>query len=112
MLRAQVREWISPARFAPEIVLAPQPPTQPHRAVIVARTIGGQDGTLLKWFAQPRSVPLGADIQHPQRALEYTARGNWLTPWAIFGRIFLGNMILNFLLYNLRRKLDRQWRGP
>src|SRR6516225_255467 len=44
----QVREWISPAPATPRLVLAAQPPAQPHSGVVVECPIRGADGTYLK----------------------------------------------------------------
>src|SRR6516165_4431883 len=35
----KVREWISPALASPDLVLDAQPPAQPHRCVVVERSI-------------------------------------------------------------------------
>src|SRR4051812_29854018 len=40
----KVREGISPALAAPDLVLGPQPPAQPHRCVGVERPIRRVDG--------------------------------------------------------------------
>src|SRR3974377_1168306 len=41
----EVREWISPALASPDLVLDAQPPAQPHRGVVVERSIRLGDGS-------------------------------------------------------------------
>src|SRR3974390_3129339 len=41
----KVREWISPALASPHLILEPQPPAQPHRCVVVERSIRLGDGS-------------------------------------------------------------------
>src|SRR5215831_20577494 len=41
----KVREWISPALASPDLVLDAQPPAQPHRCVVVERSIRLGDGS-------------------------------------------------------------------
>ena len=47
----KVREWISPALASPDLVLDAQPPAQPHRGVVVERSIRLGDGS---YFEVPR----------------------------------------------------------
>src|SRR5271166_1309819 len=44
----EVREWIGPAPAPPDLVLAAQPPAQPHRCVIVECPVRFADGPYLK----------------------------------------------------------------
>src|SRR5690349_23139733 len=41
----EVREWIAPALVSPDLVLASQPPAQPHSRVVVECAIGFPGGT-------------------------------------------------------------------
>src|SRR6516162_1539763 len=44
----EAREWIGPALAPPNLVLAAQPPAQPHRCVIVERPVCLVDGSYLE----------------------------------------------------------------
>src|SRR5215472_11262052 len=44
----QVREWIGPAPPMPDLVLETQPPTQPHRCVVVESPVRPRDRANIK----------------------------------------------------------------